>query len=587
MRKFYLLPLAIATLALGACSSDEVETANSGKANFADGGYMSLAINLPSTTSGAGKAENDNFDDGLASEYAVNNATLILFSGETEAAATFHSAYALTTSMAGTDNAQITSTTKIVKKVNDTNSDNANDKLYALVVLNDNGMLEIGENNATLEVNGTAFTGDFEDFQALTATASFNGNGFFMTNAPLSSVAGGASAPTGATITTLADVSTDVYNTEAEALANTAANIYVERGLAKVTMSNSTGTLSGDDYDAVTYTIDGWVLDNTNTSSYIVRNYNTTWNAYASELATTNPYRFIGSDAVATGLYRTYWAADPNTSKPAGLTLVGTSNLSGNFGSTNPQYCYENTATTVADMDKDKVTRVIIRAKISSDAIGDGANFYTFNNDKTTLYTATTRDNRIKAAILNNQTVIDWAAENNLSIGSSSTFDITYSTVTTDDNGNITDPTIAVTAFTLTVGDLSYVANATTNSTVVAAINSDVKTITQYTNGYAYYTAYIKHFGDDLTPWGEGKANAAYGNIYPAGNSKSADENYLGRYGVLRNNWYDISVSGIRALGDATIPERTTDDPVDEIDSYIAIQINVLSWAKRVQSVEL
>ena len=579
MRKFYLLPLALATVALGACSSDDATTTDGGKSSFADGGYMSLSINLPSTSTGL-RAANDNFDDGLASEYAVNDATLILFSGETEAAATFHSAYDLTTSMADNSSAQITSTTRIVKKVNDTNSDNADDKLYALVILNDNGMLTIGS-DASLTVNGTAFAGNFAEFQALTATASYNGDGFFMTNAPLSSVAGGASAPTGATITTLADVSTDVYNTEAEALANTAASIYVERGLAKVTMSNSEGTLSGDDYDEVKYTIDGWVLDNTNTSSYIVRNYDATWNAYASELVTTNPYRFIGANAVATGLYRTSWGTDPNTSKPTGLTLVGTSNLSTAFGSTNPQYCYEN-VTSVDDMDQDKVTRVVIRAKISSTAIGDDATFYTFNDDKTTLYTATTRNNRVKAAILNNQEVIDWAAENNLSIGSSSTFSITYSEVTTDDNGNITDPTIKVTAFTLTSGSLSYIGTADD----VTAINNDVKTITQYTNGYAYYTAYIKHFGDDLTPWGEGKANVAYGNIYPAGETKSASENYLGRYGVLRNNWYDLSVTGIRALGDATIPERPN-IPVDELDSYIAISINVLSWAKRDQSVEL
>lgn len=69
------------------------------------------------------------------------------------------------------------------------------------------------------------------------------------------------------------------------------------------------------------------------------------------------------------------------------------------------------------------------------------------------------------------------------------------------------------------------------------------------------------------------------GEVYP---TKDQAENWLGRYGVLRNNWYDITVQGVKGLGSATVPELTgTTD--DEFDSYIAVQINVLSWAKRTQ----
>ena len=45
----------------------------------------------------------------------------------------------------------------------------------------------------------------------------------------------------------------------------------------------------------------------------------------------------------------------------------------------------------------------------------------------------------------------------------------------------------------------------------------------------------------------------------------------------------DIDITAIKYLGDATPqdPSTTTDD---ELDAYIAFQINVLSWAKRTQS---
>ena len=52
---------------------------------------------------------------------------------------------------------------------------------------------------------------------------------------------------------------------------------------------------------------------------------------------------------------------------------------------------------------------------------------------------------------------------------------------------------------------------------------------------------------------------------------------------LLRNNWYDISVSGIKRLGDA-VPHTgnwpgTTDD---EFDNYITLRL-ISSWAKRTQ----
>lgn len=101
----------------------------------------------------------------------------------------------------------------------------------------------------------------------------------------------------------------------------------------------------------------------------------------------------------------------------------------------------------------------------------------------------------------------------------------------------------------------------------------------------AYYAVRIKHFGDTDTPWNKEGQNVTAGNnskIYPGAN----DGWFLGRYGVVRNNWYDISVNKIQTLGDATIPAFTT-DPDDVLENYISVSINVLSWSKHTQDADL
>ena len=106
----------------------------------------------------------------------------------------------------------------------------------------------------------------------------------------------------------------------------------------------------------------------------------------------------------------------------------------------------------------------------------------------------------------------------------------------------------------------------------------------------AYYAVRIKHFGDtEGTPWNvAGQGVTAGGNslIYPNPSTGNNDGWFLGRYGVVRNNWYDISVKKIQTLGDATIPAFTT-DPDDVLENYISVSINVLSWSKHTQDAEL
>ena len=260
-------PVALMALAIGfnACSSDDVTVnANGGdKVSFAEGGYVKMAINMPSQSSSrASNTATDNdgnvkFEDGLPSEYEVKDATLILFEGSDEENAKFHSAYGLDVSMAK-EGVQITSTTRIVESVHDdaykdNNKENSN--LYAYVVLNSQNAFTIGDTHKTMSVkinpsdpssdakfslNGatSAENMTFKTFREKViegGEASFcSANGFLMNNAPLSNTAGGATAGNVSTLVSLKD---HVYRTKAAAEASDANEVFVERAVAKVTMN--------------------------------------------------------------------------------------------------------------------------------------------------------------------------------------------------------------------------------------------------------------------------------------------------------------------------------------------------------------
>lgn len=608
MKKQFGLPLMLASaLAFSACSSDDVaENGPKDIAALTDGGYVKMNIKLPSRSASAFKA-NDDFNDGdIAAEYAVNNATLILFQGDNEATARFHSAYMLSTGFnadASTTN-QVTSTERLTKSVN---GETVGSNLYALVVLNKNNVIKPLADH-TLEVNGNAFFGNFAELQKTIVSGNvtaFNKEGFFMTNAPLADKQGGIADPAGAGITTLVKINDVVYSKKEDAERNPAADIYVERGVAKVTMhSKPTTTLTDKVYqnpmNTVSYTIDAWGLDITNNSSYFSRVPNTTWNSYKSDRETTTSYRFIGKTnmkdnfaAGATGLFRTYWGEDPNyNTNPAGAfnelianpTADATKDIAklyNAFGDDNPLYCMENTFD-VANMKQDRSTRVVVRAKLSSASFPAGEDFYTVNGEKATLYSKANLEKMIQKAIFDNTAVQNFITTH----GGSASASAGQIIVTLSGRDGATGEVI-VEGFDFRVGGTGGTDFPDADKTAVLnAVNGQLKHITCYKDGYAYYPIIIKHFGKDDTPWGLDKDNTITGTtIYPT-TGAGADANYLGRYGVLRNNWYDLEVNSIRTIGSAVVPSRD-DKYDDELNQYISVKINVLSWAKRVQKEDL
>ena len=453
-----------------------------------------------------------------------------------------------------------------------------------MVVINGKAGNVLTESGGTWSIKGQTLTASTTKYKDL-AGAAYNlsntnvaniastadGGCFLMTNAPLYTKAGGVSDPTGGSVQTLTEINpNNIFTTKEEAKANPAANVYVERAVAKVTVTgNTTGTQT--DGNIANYEIKGWTLDVTNQSSYLVRNVNGAdwWSLKADGV---NDYRFVGAAAVADGLYRTYWGIDPNYSTEGTFTtLAGTTPTNLKTVGAN-DYCLENTFN-LTQMKDDQTTRVIVAAALDFNKDGKGDDFYVLDNDKSnTALTLEGIENTIKAAYLANGTVVGLLKANlngGESIGADD-LEVTFNEKATT-GGYVTVSEITIKD--VKTGAIPEGLQAANNDAIIADVNAAHK-IAYYKGGVSYYPVMIKHFGDDLTPWSNGEV---YG-------SNNAD--FLGRYGVLRNNWYSINVTGIKNIGDPEVPKvyGTPDDPSE---SWISVTINILSWAKRSQSVDL
>lgn len=601
LNKFLLS--AIAAASLTACSdSPDVVKNDKGHWNADGTGYVSLSINMPDNVGSKGSREtinNDKFEDGNLNEYAVYNAMLVIFTTNTpkteEGKYNFKAAYSLPLKFNNT----ATGTQISSKAVAEINAFEATDA-KALVILNSTDKIKIGENNS-LSIDNTPFTGNFSDFQQKTVslpTILEDNKGFVMTNAPLTtakSASGStASAPTGTT-TTLAKIEMgNVKPTAQEALENPAATIYVERTVAKVTMKESTSltnkVLTAD--PTIKFEIKSYALDNTNKSSYIVRHADQTtaeqkpWcelkSLSSNVVSHEDQYRFVGSESVGDNLYRTYWAEDPNYSADATDLSTNSPTTPATFkslGDANPSYCMENTFD-VDHQTQKNTTRAIVKVQLWK---GDnqGKDYYMYNDDIKTF-----NDNESTNA--NNFTVEGIKAVNNIPAVKNYKNGVSGLEFTDKDSeGHVQIKKVKFNDGTFE--EVTTNEDNHPNTSIFRMIHDHFGKITVYTSGYAYYPVLIKHFGDQLTPWNTWETDpnkpsaGGIDQIYPTTNR---DANYLGRYGVVRNNWYELQINNVKRPGKSAI-NTPKDTPDDELDSYISVSINILSWAKRSQDVDL
>ena len=579
MKKSLLFSAVLAGLMLGSCSSSD-DIAGTSEKFSADGkGYINVTLNLPTQPQSTSRAANDKFEHGVADEYKVNDATLILFAGADEATANFKAAYTLRGWKTEAQTEQISTKLTKVQQINAIAA-GSSDKIYAFVVLNHNNALRVtAANGLQVGASTTDFTGTFETLSKEVMNPTLTKGNLMMSNAVIVSMPGSADFSS-VNATTLTNVTDNIYATESEATTHSAADIYVERLAAKVTLANATGTspntVSVGTATAKTfhYSLEGWRLANVNTSSYLTRQYDNNWNSYLSNGTdfggsvsseyTANKYRFAGTKDIETGKgFRTYWGKDANYDSEASFS-DGTNepNLLGDEST----YCYENTFD-VAHQNVKETTCAIVKMKITPDGYSDGT-FFTIDDNKGVVYPIAEVKKEIGQRFL---------AEMGASIGTTyypaTTGTIKVSDVQFDDKAGV----VEIKKITLTDGatpkDVSDADLAAFKALKAIKVN-------EFKDGYAYYTILIKHFGDELTPWNPSTKTT---ESYPGTNN---EENWLGRYGVLRNNWYKLEVTGVAAIGASTPGELNVNNdntPDDNLKRYISCKINALSWAVRKQ----
>lgn len=581
MKKTLLFSVALAGLMLGSCSSSDDLNGGGNNSGFNENGdgYVAVAINLPTQNPGTSRA-NDNFKDGIAEEYEVKDAKLLLFNGADEASATFVQAYplTLTSGTPGAADKQITTRYQQTVKIS---SSGLTNNIYALVVLNDNGQ---------------SYTVGDKMSKILTVNSSdLKNTGFLMTNAPLSTKVG--ANPFEGKVNTLVPVTSDNIQKTPESAASHAVEISVERALAKVEMGTAMTPVQTADYTGTVtevtgvktagkklyYTVTGWELANTNKQTYFTRNWTNDWASYEAAGATSK-YRFIGTTSLnddtaipASELYRTYWAIDPNYDAFTAGALENSQATSTDRNTI--KYCLENTFN-VANQKIQSTTCAIVGVQFFTAADDDPTkytpmtDFYTVDSDPTVVYDKST----IEKLILGRYVAANSAELTSRIDGTVSAQDLLEVTENSTVAGVVS---YAVTAKTSPHWLTSKNPTAAELEAWKAGVN--VTDLEHAKGGVNYYYVPIRHFDDTETPWSADDKTTSYPNA-----DGKAEQNWLGRYGVLRNNWYVINVSGIEGFGSATIPDlkNNTDDD-DDLKEYISVKINVLSWAKRTQSTVL
>lgn len=385
---------------------------------------------------------------------------------------------------------------------------------------------------------------------------------------------------------------------------------------------------------------------------YNTRHFDNAWLSYANNAAADYlKYRMVGRTSFFasghnTPLYRTYFAKDLNYD---GTGTLGANGLNANTGLQSTQipvgsyglnpgdvaYTYENTFDEKSQIFRN-TTYVGVEVTLP------GGDFYTIEGQPNTRLKnvtdiasvvktrlASTINSKIAAAQANiaaDLAKADAAAGRTLAAGVKNvTFgidaEVTLSTEATAYNEATGEQAYSVKLKLINVKeDGADVTDATELAKIAALVGvtaegTDVENpanskVYKYVGGKAYYAARIAHFGDAETPWNAPSEafnvyyDATNPCIYPEnGTNLSVDGNtaayvygtnrahaWLGRWGIVRNNWYSVKITDIKGLG-TPVPEDfngeagNTPDDNPPAKYYISAEIHILPWVKRIQNI--
>ena len=508
---------------MASCSNDELEGVDNGQ-NPDGKAYAQIAINVAnSATTRAIEGNTGSEQPGTESENAVSKVTVVLADPNNDIAQYVYNFSGASDVLIGEDKSNFA--TKPFEVPAGTYH------VYVLANFGDNG-LDISSINPGFDMK--------QEIGINTASKLSTDNSFLMANdgiAEESDFEGTAKDK---------EVDGDLANKDdGQTLFKVEVNI--ERVVSKVTFNQTTTSFDVKDNNGTklaTATVNGVDLINLNKKMYLIRE---------AKKATYKP----------SGVSTWYYPVDPNYNKLTSTEL--TSNFSDNEASdfTAPAsatfYCPENTMTAEAQLNG-QTTGVVyqITWALNTDA---GNNPYTeLSKEGTDTYS------QIFAAIL--------------SLSSGKDTDINENIFKADLAEGTTDGTFYA------YNDLIFknknaailyycIANATgaDNSAKASDANTDFGTnksetdlsklnIKEYKGGVNYYPVWIKH--------------------NPDGSNMQQD-----KFGVVRNHWYELTVTGISNLGNDKPTFENPDDPDDPAVANIQVAAKIKKWTVVKQNVEL
>lgn len=596
---FYWATLSAVLLA--SCTDNEMREDN-GKPQLEKNAYASVVIKLPSTSDNKTKAE-PGTEDGDAGEFKVTDLTLLFFSApagqdeKTLAESDFILSEVVSTEASlSTGSVLPESVIQGNTKTLSTGPISINDKsVRVLAVLNVSttedvakGLLKLGNPFSTINKELPIPRGD------LNALLGKDKDCFLMTSAPVYS---------GSDMKTLTECITSTNEAEAKTKPTT---ISVERVVAKVELKTNDNNYlpdpqiknmycftvpDGQSHSGDRITILAWALGNTNNSAFPFRKVEEGW------VSNTPLWDNAICPSAKTPPARIYWAVDPNYGQIADAGKFSTPIeivTSVDQPTKAVEYCLENTSD-YSMMLKSQTTRLIVKAKyIPNTAKPTASGNNTVDDDGETWWSFTTVAEHYSAKNMY-WNIIRWAHDNlnttndmpavptdATGIAEPQVNDNELIGATTDKNWTIT--LVKNGDFHYKLAKVTYyptgvpVAKELTGD-ALAGFHSSKGEVQKYDKGECYYEIFIRHFTEaeggyaptDGTPWIK---------------EDEYKPEHLGRYGVVRNNWYTVTINSIKQPGEPTIPVDGN-EPVDAATAYIDCSIEITPWARRNHSVDL
>lgn len=608
--KKILVTLAIFGAALCSCSRSDMENVDNPEKEI---GSNYLSVSIVSTVETGTRADDGDgeYRYGDDTENAVKNVRFYFFDANGDAQAVKRNStntgwdayYDVTEDEISTSEGTNVNVEKIIDAILVLESPNGDQVPASLVaIVNYNKKVFGGEDlDATTITKLLANVGKYTESNGYEGY-SYTNDGFFMSSTVYRPA-------TGSTVVEHKLTVDDFYRNPEDAKEHPV-EIYVERAVAKVSLNtnikdaitatgaeaaNAKGGKFFPVYETVTgqenpvhLEIDGtkiyteflgWNVTQTADISYAVKNLDPAW-TIAGNRADDNPFAYWSS----IDYHRSFWALNPGGIEwqytdfsgdsegefPAGNAVPGIAD-----GSVNYTYVHENAPQNA----EGKRTEVIVAARLV-DEDGNRILLADFNGFK---FIGDKYQEEVLKAVANMINV--WKKEEVNGGGykySSIEGDLELKTARElgiyDENSD--DPKKHVGSYyvyaqlTKEAEDNVYVDKDDATGEVVTDLNSKLLAlpyIKVWTGGDTYYFVEIKHLNDK--EW----------------DAEGTDPYPVGKYGVVRNHWYQFEITNVFGLGTPVFDpsEKIIPEDPNQHESYLAAKININSWRLVKQSTTL